>query len=120
MENGMLIFNEAMCQAIDSSPSQPAHFSDPGTGWHFVLLAAADFEWIRQVLGDEDEATRVRDPRTNQSYAVIPIDRYERFKAFFEEDPLSAAERTALLRAAGKRAGWDDPEFDEEDGQVSP
>jgi hypothetical protein len=43
------------------------------------------------------------------AYAVLPEERYERFKAFFEEDPLSAAEKMALLREAGKRAGWHDP-----------
>jgi hypothetical protein len=119
-ENGMSQFTEAMRQAIDASPSQPAHCTDPATGQHIVLLASADFDWIRQMLGDEADAVRVRDLRTNQDYAVLMPERYERFKAFFEEDPLSPAERAGLLRAAGKRAGWDKAAFDELDTQASP
>jgi hypothetical protein len=85
-----------------------------------VLLPADDFNWIRNLLGDEPDAPRVQDSRTNAEYALLPELRYERFKAFFEEDPLSQAERTALLREAGKRAGWDDAIFDEPDPQGAP
>jgi hypothetical protein len=79
-----------------------------------VLLRGDDFDWIRNLLGDEPEAPRNRDPRTGVVYAVLPEQRYERFKAFFEEDPLTDAEKRALLREAGKRAGWNDPVWDDD------
>jgi hypothetical protein len=77
-----------------------------------VLLPVADFDWIRGLLGDEPDAPRLFDPRTSVTYALLPEERYERFKAFIEEDPLTVAERLALLREAGKRAGWKDSEMD--------
>ncbi len=85
-----------------------------------MLLRADDFHWIRELLGDEPDALRVLDPRTKTEYAFLPLPRYERFKSFFEEDPLSPAEKMALLRAAGKRVGWDDTTFDEPSAQGSP
>ena len=60
------------------------------------------------------DAPRRTDPRTGTAYAVVPEGRYERFKAFFEEDPLSAAEKLALLREAGKRAGWHEESYSQE------
>jgi len=95
-------FTEAMRGATDAAPLQPAHCTDVTTGQQFVLLSSADFDWIRQMLGDEADTVRVRDPRTNQEYAVLSSGRYERFKAFFEEDPLSPSEKAGLLRAAVK------------------
>jgi hypothetical protein len=112
-------FTEAMRRAIDASPMQPARCTDPTTGQQMVLLASADFDWIRRTLGDEPDAVRIRDPRTQHEYAMLMPERYERFKAFFEEDPLSPAEKGELLRAAGRRAGWDDRAFDEIDTQES-
>lgn len=103
-------------QAIDASPDVPARVADPSTNRGLVLLKSADFDWVRGLLGDEPDAPRAEDPRTHALYAVLPEDRYERFRAFFEEDPLSAAEKRALLREAGRRAGWDGPEW----GDSSP
>ena len=99
-------------QAVDGSPNVPPRVLDPVTGEIHVLLRSDDFDWIRQLLADEPEAPRRLDPRTQTGYAVLPEQRYERFKAFFEEDPITPAERQALLREFGKRAGWDDPEMD--------
>ncbi len=99
-------------RAVDASPGAPARVTDPATGQALVLLKATDFDWVRDLLGDEPDAPRRTDPRTSERYAVLAEDRYERFKSFFEEDPLSKAERSALLREAGKRAGWDAPEWD--------
>ena len=104
-------------QALDASPDTPARVTDPATRRVEVLFKSDDFDWIRQLLGDEPDAPRLTDSRTNTTYALLPEERYERFKAFFEEDPLSPAERTALLREAGKRAGWDAPDADD---AVSP
>jgi hypothetical protein len=109
----MLEITERQRQALDASPDTPARAIDPGTRRVEVLLKSDDFDWIRQLLGDEPDAPRLTDSRTNITYALLPEERYERFKAFFEEDPLSPAERLALLREAGKRAGWDAPDADE-------
>lgn len=108
---------ERQRQAVDAAIDTPARVRDPVTSRVDVLLKSDDFDWIRQLLGDEPDAPRLLDARTNRTYALLPEDRYERFKAFFEEDPLSPAERRALLREAGKRAGWDAPD---EDDAISP
>jgi hypothetical protein len=102
-------------RALEASPQVPARVKDPATGRVEVMLRSDDFDWIRGLLGDEPDAPRQTDPRTGIGYAILPEQRYERFKAFFEEDPLSPAERQALLREAGKRAGWDEPAWDEPD-----
>ncbi len=103
-------------QALDASPQAPAKVTDQVTGRIEVLLRSDEFEWIRGLLGNEPDAPRRIDARTGKEYALLPEQRYERFKAFFEEDPLTSAERTALLREAGKRAGWDSPVWDAAEG----
>jgi hypothetical protein len=103
---------EEQRQALEHSPDVPARVTDPVTRRTEVLLRADHFEWIRGLLGDEPDAPRRTDSRTGTAYAVVPEERYERFKAFFEEDPLTHEDRQALLRAFGKRAGWDDPAMD--------
>lgn len=116
----MLEVTEVQREALDASPDAPARVTDAVTRRVEVLLRSDDFDWVRHLLGDEPDTPRVRDPRTNTTYALLPEERYERFKAFFEEDPLTPAERLALLREAGKRAGWDQPEPDDADPQVAP
>jgi hypothetical protein len=111
-EKIMMELTEAQRQAVDRSPDIPARVADPVTQRMEVLLRADDFDWVRNLLKDEPDAPRRRDPRTGTAYAVVPEERYERFRAFFEEDPLTEAERRALLREAGRRAGWDDPAWD--------
>ncbi len=106
---------ETQRQALNASLDLPARVTDSTTHRVEVLLKSDDFDWIRQLLADEPDAPRLVDPQTNTTYALLPEERYERFKAFFEEDPLSPAERMALLREAGKRAGWNDPTADEAD-----
>jgi hypothetical protein len=114
----MIELTEAQRQALDASPNVPARVTNPHTGHVQVLLKSADFDWVRGLLGDEPDAPRLSDPRTRECYALLPEERYERFKAFFEEDPLTPAERRALLREAGKRAGWGDadPEASDQPG----
>jgi hypothetical protein len=99
-------------QSLVAFPETPARAIDPATGRIDVLLRSDDFDWVRGMLGNEPDTPRRTDPRTGKEYAVLPEERYKRFKAFFEEDPLTFAERKALLREAGKRAGWDSPEWD--------
>lgn len=96
-------------RSLDAFPETPARALDPTTGRMEILLPSDDFDWIRGRLGNEPDLPRRTDPRTGKEYALVPEDRYERFKAFFEEDPLTPAEKQALLREAGKRAGWDRP-----------
>ncbi len=43
---------------------------------------------------------------------LLQADVYERFRALFEDVPLSDAERAFQLQEFGRRAGWDDPEMD--------
>ncbi len=45
------------------------------------------------------QPAQVHDPRTNQTYVLVPADVYERMRA--------------LLDGYTKRAGWDDPELDD-------
>jgi hypothetical protein len=104
--------SELQEKAIAASPDVPARVTDPTSANVQVLLPAADFDWIRDLLGDEPDAPRLRSRHTQLCYAVVPLARYERFKAFFEDDPITRDERRALLRDFGKRAGWDDPEMD--------
>ena len=107
----MMELNEEQLKALDSAPDVPPRVTDPATSKIGVLLKSTDFDWIRGLLGDEPDAMRLTDPRTQLAYALVPCDRYERFKAFFEFDPISLNEQKGLIRAAGERAGWGDPDF---------
>ncbi len=104
--------NDEQRRALDALPDAPPRVTDPVTCQVEVLLRSDDFDWVRRLLGDEPDAPRASDPRTGLDYAVLPESRYERFKAFFEEDPLTPSERAALAREAGRRAGWDDAAWD--------
>jgi hypothetical protein len=99
-------------RAVDCSPEYPARIANPTTGNIEVLLCSDDFDWIRGMLGDEAAAVHYRHSQTKKSYVILSEKHYERFKAFFEEDPLAPAEKKALLREAGRRAGWDEPAWD--------
>lgn len=102
--------------ALDTAPTGGfARFADPASTTVFVLLPADDFDWIRGVLGDEPDVARSTDPRSGRSFALVPERRFERFKAFFEEDPVAPGEREWAFREAGRRAGWNDPAWDSHD-----
>ena len=102
----MLEINEPQHQALDTSLDAPAHVTDPSTRRVEVLLKSEDFDWIRNLLGDEPDAPRLSDPRTNTTYALLPEAQLRALKAFFEEDPLSPAERRACcVRPASVRVG---------------
>lgn len=107
----MIELDEAERRAVDTAGDSPPRVTDPSTNAVHVLLGSADFDWVRGLLRDEADAPRRADSRTGQTYALVPAERYERFKAFFEEDPITSAERKNLLRTAGLTAGWDDPAF---------
>jgi hypothetical protein len=60
----------------------------------------------------EADPPRAIDPVTRRIYVLISEDLYERLQDLLVPDRLTRSEQQALLRIAGKRAGWDDPEMD--------
>ncbi|HTI50120.1 MAG TPA: hypothetical protein VL475_04185 [Planctomycetaceae bacterium] len=59
------------------------------------------------------EAIRLVPPELAVECVLLRADVYDRVKSLLYDDrPLSEAEKIAALRAAGERAGWDDPELD--------
>ena len=59
-----------------------------------------------------NQPVMVLDPETNRQYVLLRADLYERLHLLFDYGPPSRQEQEALLRQAGKRTGWDDPEMD--------
>jgi hypothetical protein len=55
---------------------------------------------------------RLIDPCTGKRYVLVSEEVYERFQDLLVPNRLSHAEQQELLAAAGKRAGWDDPDMD--------
>jgi hypothetical protein len=68
----------------------------------------------------EADVPRAIDPRTRKTYVLVSEETYERLQALLVPERLPLAEQRALLRAAGKRAGWDDPEMDVYDREEAP
>lgn len=67
----------------------------------------------QQALHEQgDGPVHVVDPGTRKMYVIMNVLQYERVKPFFEDDPLSEGEQKEVLRQAGERAGWNDPEMD--------
>jgi hypothetical protein len=101
-------------RAVTAATEAPARVVLDGSGETVVLLPVEDFDWVRGHFSDVPDVPRRIDSRTTRRYALVPLALYERFRALFEEDPLSPTERRALLSQAGKRAGWHDPAWDED------
>ena len=76
------------------------------------MAAQLSDELRREIERQGDRPIEVVDPATNKVYLLVPREQYERLKPIFEDEPLSALEQRELLRQAGQRAGWDDPEMD--------
>lgn len=55
---------------------------------------------------------RICDPGENAAFVLVRAEVYERFRALFEEDPVTDLERLYQLEQFGRRAGWDDPAMD--------
>ena len=55
---------------------------------------------------------RVIDPYTKKTYVLVSEEAYEHMQALLAPERLTRTEQQALLRAAGLRAGWDDPEME--------
>jgi hypothetical protein len=76
------------------------------------MAAQLSDELRRELEQHGGRPIEVVDPTTNKVYLLIPREQYERLKPLFEDEPLSELEQRELLRQAGRRAGWDDPEMD--------
>jgi len=63
------------------------------------------------IAAEGNRPIEVVDPQTSRLYVLISREQYERLKPLFEDEPLSVPEQRELLRRAGHRAGWDDPEM---------
>jgi len=71
------------------------------------------------ITAEGDRPVEVVDPQTNRLYVLISREQYERLKPLFEDEPVSESEQRDLLRRAGRRAGWDDPEMDAYDAKTA-
>ncbi len=60
----------------------------------------------------EGDVPRAIDPWTKKTYVLVSEEAYERMQALLVPERLPLNEQKAALRAAGLRAGWDDPEMD--------
>ena len=59
-----------------------------------------------------DTPVRVVDPRTQRVYVLIADEQFDRLRSLLDMEPLSLDQQRIALSAAGRRAGWDDPEMD--------
>jgi hypothetical protein len=68
---------------------------------------------LRKAVQEADgNPVSVVDLETHQEYVLVRADVYRRLSTLLEGGPLTEEEQQAALRAAGERAGWDDPEMD--------
>lgn len=52
---------------------------------------------------------RVVNPRTKQTFVLLPVSEYERLKEEdYDDSPWTSEERHALAWETGKHAGWED------------
>jgi hypothetical protein len=60
-------------------------------------------------------ALRLMNPRTKETYVLLPVDEYERLKQEeYDDTPWTKDELQALAWEAGKRLGWEDmDEYDD-------
>jgi hypothetical protein len=59
------------------------------------------------------DAVHFTDPQTQLECVLVRADVFDRVRALLIDDgPLSTEEKLAAIRAAGLRAGWDDPALD--------
>jgi hypothetical protein len=63
---------------------------------------------------------RVIDPRTNETYVLLPLEQYEQVRALFEDDDFDVRDAYPLMDEVARREGWDDPEMDGYDDLVPP
>jgi hypothetical protein len=75
-----------------------------------MTIRLTEEQWAN--IQADEVPVRVSDPAHHTTFVLVREDVYERFKALFEEDPVTHQERMFQLRQFGRRAGWDDPEMD--------
>lgn len=68
-------------------------------------------QW-HSVQEGQGSPVNVRDPSDTEEFVLLRKDVYEKFRAVFEDVPVTDQERQHQLQQFGKRAGWDDPEMD--------
>jgi hypothetical protein len=106
-----------MARAVEAAGERPARVEQPGTAGPLVLLPVDDYDWVRGLVTGVPDAPRVTDPSSRREYALLPLAAYGRIQPLFEEDPPTLEEQKAALRDAGLRAGWNDPVWDDLDGE---
>ncbi len=53
--------------------------------------------------------TRLVNPRTNETFVLVPVEEYERLTGeSYDDSPWTAEERLSLAWKAGASVGWDD------------
>lgn len=75
------------------------------------MIQLTDQQWA-ELQRTQEQPVRVTDPTDQARFVLLKAEIYERFKALFEEDPVSREERLFHLQQFGRRAGWDDPAMD--------
>jgi hypothetical protein len=68
-------------------------------------------QW-KSVQDEPDFPPRISNPADTETFVLLRADVYERYRALFEDVPVTNEERQYQLQQFGKRAGWDDPEMD--------
>ena len=77
-------------------------------------MIALSKEIQEAVQKSEDNLIRLIDPETNVEYVVLPAETFEQMRkgVYYDDEPITEEERTALLVEMGLSIGWDDPEMD--------
>jgi hypothetical protein len=102
-------------EAVDA----PARVEMPGGRGTVVLLLAEDYASVRERVPGMPETDSVLRPDTGRVYSLVPLAKYSRIQALFEHVPVTLEEQQAALRAAGLRAGWNDPVWDDLDNEAT-
>lgn len=72
-------------------------------------------EQVRAMENPDATPPRLVNPRTKETFVLLPADEYTRLRdAEYDDRPWTREELHALAWEAGKRAGWDDmDEYDD-------
>jgi hypothetical protein len=63
---------------------------------------------MRALENSEVSPPRVVNPRTKETFVLLPVEAYERLKEEeYDDSPWTSEERHALAWEAGKHAGWE-------------
>lgn len=60
-----------------------------------------------------EEPVQVINPRTQETFRLVPEVQYARLREIFAVGPFTTEERQAILRGVWNRADWDDPQMDQ-------